>query len=476
MIYRSFDLQLFDYVPEPGAGRFRVRVAASPAGEQRLSEAEEVTLPRDLRQRLRRLERRQLEMPEMIALGEALGAALFPPRARTFLYSSQAMLAPDERLRIRLRAESYVLADLPWEYAYVPPPDMPSQKAGAEGFLVLDRRLSLVRHEGLVPLPSPLHRAEPGPLRLVALLASPDEPGYPPIDLDLEQSTIEQALGKVSEIEAEFWRDATVDTLEEAFASKADILHFVGHLQVELGQAHAPTEGEGYVVLRGDQQQPKPLRAEELALLLVGHGVRLVVLGPGETGRRDEVSPWLYIVPKLIRAGIPAVVAMQYRLLDRNTLAFRQRFYRALAAGEAIDRAVTDGRLAIFMRGGGHERDWGVPVVYMRGEEGTLFLRATEALRHYRATERIPREQVPVNRMELRQVMLGVFSSAELAMLCRDVERDLTNAGVDLSVNLDIVGGTTKVERVVRLIQYLDRRGYLSHLAKAVRSARPGII
>ncbi len=43
-------------------------------------------------------------------------------------------------------------------------------------------------------------------------------------------------------------------------------------------------------------------------------------------------------------------------------------------------------------------------------------------------------------------------------------------------VDPEIVGGSGKPAQVLNLIQYLDRRGYLDYLVKAVRRARPGII
>jgi len=43
-------------------------------------------------------------------------------------------------------------------------------------------------------------------------------------------------------------------------------------------------------------------------------------------------------------------------------------------------------------------------------------------------------------------------------------------------VNLEMVGGEGKRAKVLNLIQYLERRGYLSYLVSAVRKARPEII
>src|SRR5690242_12671401 len=119
MHYANLDIEAFDYRNADGAETFRVRVVNSPAGEQKLADAETVHMPPELGARLRRLERRALNLQEMIHLGEELAELLFPPRVRTFFQRSRDMLDDDQGLRVRLRFDTYALADLPWEYVYL---------------------------------------------------------------------------------------------------------------------------------------------------------------------------------------------------------------------------------------------------------------------------------------------------------------------------------------------------------------------
>jgi hypothetical protein len=72
--------------------------------------------------------------------------------------------------------------------------------------------------------------------------------------------------------------------------------------------------------------------------------------------------------------------------------------------------------------------------------------------------------------------MVQFFSMSELADVCLDVQEALADAGINLEVNLEMVGGEGKRAKVLNLIQYLERRGYLSYLINAVRKARPEII
>ena len=50
----------------------------------------------------------------------------------------------------------------------------------------------------------------------------------------------------------------------------------------------------------------------------------------------------------LLEAGLPAVVAMQYKIWDEAAVAFSRSLYQALAVGLSLDEAVSAGRLAAF--------------------------------------------------------------------------------------------------------------------------------
>lgn len=433
MKYLNFDLEAVQYQKENGDERFRVRVANSPVDRQKLSEAEEVTLPSDLRQRLRFLEQRLLTLPEMIALGEEIGKALFPPRVRAILDASRRSLTGHERLRIRLMLDTYALADVPWEYAYIHDPNTPPDQKDRRGFLIFNRSISVVRHETLGQAPARLDPVGEGPLRLVALSAHPQ--GTPELKLDVEQENIRQALQEVSEIRPEFYPGATVGTLTEALVRSAHIFHFSGHgkFEGEMGEAYGTQEGQGSLLFMGADGQEAPFSAEKLALNLAGRGVRLAVLGACESGKVDQVNAWTGIAPALTWAGIPAVVGMQFKVRDTNAIAFSKIFYRSLADGQSIDEAVTAGRLAIFNEGNDDERDWGVPVLYLRAEEGVLFPKPQRSdINPPAATGPNPRHVTPpagagenVNQKALREAMVRSFEIEDLKVLCADVQAAL---------------------------------------------------
>jgi hypothetical protein len=371
--YVNLRLNTSQYQNENGIERFRVRVSGSPVGEQSETLAEDVTVPADLRSRVRRLEKRALSRGEMISLGDDLGNAIFPPRARSFYYGSMAKLAEGQALRLQLELETYALADLPWEYCYFPDPNTPEAERGAEGFLVLNKRVSLVRYQVLAQSLASLQPVKADSLRLVAIFSNPE--GTPPLDVQLEQTNIEKALKEVPGVGAEFHQQVTRETLLEVLTKRAHVFHFSGHgtFEGEVGGVYG-AEGNGYILLTGADGQEDKFSAQKLALNLSNTGVRLAMLGACETGKLDQVNAWTGVAPALTRAGLPAVIGMKFKVKDANAIAFTKRFYQALANHQTIDEAVAAGRLAIdALSNDEQERDWGTPVLYLRAQEGVLF-------------------------------------------------------------------------------------------------------
>lgn len=86
------------------------------------------------------------------------------------------------------------------------------------------------------------------------------------------------------------------------------------------------------------------------------------------------------------------------------------------------------------------------------------------------------RQRTTTNKRALREAIVAVFTLEELEALCADVGQDLSDDGIALQVDLEIVGGTTKTVQVLRLIEYLDHRSYLDYLVRAVQRRRPGIV
>ncbi len=207
----------------------------------------------------------------------------------------------------------------------------------------------------------------------------------------------------------------------------AHIFHFAGHGEFQGDYGATFESGQGYIILLDENGQEAKLAASQLAILLRDSHVRLAVLAACETGATDQINAWTGVVPALIGAGIPAVVGMQFTIGDRNAIAFSSQFYEALAKGLSIDAAVFEGRLAINLEGGENERDWGVPVLYLRADEGVLFPKPGE-----------PRIMVPDDATvvktgieRLKEMMLKDPKVADVVCLSKKEINDITYDQID---------------------------------------------
>ncbi|OQB00632.1 MAG: CHAT domain protein [Chloroflexi bacterium ADurb.Bin222] len=380
MDYRNMDLELFDYSKKRNVERFRVRVESSPTLDMKISEALEVRIPRGFRDRLSALEGRSLTSAEITEVGKTLGKMLFPGTLADAVVANLNEVGGDLGLRIRLKLDSFTLADLPWEYVWL-------QQLQPVGFLALNGRISLVRYEQLSGVKTDFLPLGEDSVRLAALLADPQgSVDYRPLNLDVEETKIRDVLSKVSGLAAEFQSQTTVDGLNKALALRPHILHFAGHGKFEKteGEEFRSFEGKGYLVLLDEQRHAQEFPVEKLVANLQGCGVRLAVLGACESARRDGANAWTGIGPALAQIGIPAVIGMQYGIRNTNATTFSEHFYHALAVGESVDWAMNRARLAIHNKlTDPDERDWGVPVLYLRMRveetEAVIFRRLAQA-------------------------------------------------------------------------------------------------
>ena len=379
--YREFVLIADDADKDvAGLRQFTVQVFSTPGAGEGPKEPRELSpeLARDLSRQLYRLEHRKLDVQEIISLGEALADLLLPTESRGFLTRSLDNLERGQGLRVRLRLHP-LLADIPWEYMYV-------QRGEGEkdetGFLALDPRISLVRHEAL-GMSGDLD-STPRTRRVVAAMACPEEAGYDPLNLAQEQANLEEALSGLPNLKLTTVPDATIQALSDALAEGADIFHFAGHglfKQTGQGDSFRSILGEGELAFVTEEGAAASIPAAQLAVNLQGHGLQLAVLGACQTGRRDGHNVWSGTVAALMEAGVPAVVAMQYEIRDDAAIAFSKKFYQVLVTGAPIDAAVSAGRVAAFnvchprrepATHGKFWRDWGVPVLYLRSEQGVV--------------------------------------------------------------------------------------------------------
>jgi hypothetical protein len=359
---------------------FEIAVLPSQVGE---SSAVRVPYrPSELKPGLQLLAAGGARAADLIPFGERLAQRLLPEgEVRDLFRAALTKAGREGGVRLRLIVHDRELAQLPWEYAYL---QRHRGEPDPRHFLLLDPRVSLVRHEPLPEAQPLLLGATPDRLRMVA--ASANVAAYPALDLAKERRVVETALAdfNVDGIELEaapFVEDATRAALSDALRGGADIFHFAGHGEFRERHGSEPDEagrrpatGALVVASPSGSQMGETIEAGELGMWLRQAGIRLAVLGACDSARRDGISAWTSIGPALVEAGVAAVVAMQDRVGDRHAIAFSRTFYRAVAAGLSVDEAVSLGRLAMYGEGPGNAQ-WGIPVLSSRAPDGQLFPR-----------------------------------------------------------------------------------------------------
>jgi len=281
----------------------------------------------------------------------------------------------------------HALKQLPWEYLYVDLLDgVPDSMSG---FLALGKAVSIVRHEPL-PFPHPEPAPVPGGLsEMSVLIAAASPEGAEKLDLDEEIKTIESAVGRFNlagvRITPKVLRGATREELRDALlgAQSALIFHFAGHGGMGVKRDdfnRGVPKGEGHILLLTDHtsRQKDPLSAEDLSRQLNHAGTRLAMLSACYSGTRNATYPWSGVASALTASGIPAVLAMQFKVRHVEAEAFSRAFYAALALGLTLDEAVWSGRVAMLETTSADTDapvnvEWGVPVLYSRLPDGALF-------------------------------------------------------------------------------------------------------
>jgi hypothetical protein len=259
-----------------------------------------------------------------------------------------------------LEGGTAAVAALPWELM---------RKPGETDPLLVSTQTVLVRSLDVNKVVTP--RPMTGPLRVLLIRANPK--GTAALDLSREGELIGRSLSELPGVVVD-----EVDPVEDKIFSQLanaayHVVHYMGHGDF------AATQG-GMLLLEDDAGNAVPTSAKAFAHLLRDEPLRLVFLNACDTGttpQTDGLHPFAGVAAALVANGVPAVVAMQFPITDRAALTFSKVFYKRIAAGDAVDLAVAQGRSALYLaaiRAGGDDDagEWATPVLYMRAEDGAV--------------------------------------------------------------------------------------------------------
>src|SRR5262249_37623286 len=136
---------------------------------------------------------------------------------------------------------------------------------------------------------------------------------------------------------------------------------------------YSAQDGEGYLIFEDDDRSSVRVNSSRLGMLLRDeHSLRLVVLNACSSAQHGDTDPFTGVAAGLVRAGSPAVLAMQTSVALETAQQFTTTFYQSLADGCPIDMAVSEGRKEIEFLSR-NSVDWAIPQLYMRVPDGVLF-------------------------------------------------------------------------------------------------------
>jgi CHASE2 domain-containing sensor protein len=294
-------------------------------------------------------------------LGTHLYQAVFCAGKRdieAFLEQAYGGAATDVSLagvRIRLRLGPAEIAALPWELLY-------SQRR--DHFFGTTPDTVLLRFVELRRPVRPLKARSP--LRMLVVIPDSD------LDVVKERDALKKALEKLE------GRLVQTQTLEGRVTFEAlntvlrrdefHLLHFIGHGRFE--------KDEPFLVLNGEAGGEDLVSQRRMSALVEGHPtVKLVVLNSCEGARLSSSRPLVGMAAGLVRAGVPAVIAMQFAIDNDQATLFASEFYGSLFDSRwagwvevALGRA--RGALGRDFEG---DRVVGAPVLFLRGPDGILF-------------------------------------------------------------------------------------------------------
>lgn len=294
-----------------------------------------------------------------LALGVKLFEALFRGSGRDVLSKTEsaAEKIPNTGIRIRLAMDLHdpriaQLAGMPWELLC----------REGESPLLVSSSATFVR---AVDTPkSVAARPFVSPLRILALMSSPKNVSW--LDLEKEKTELEKCWESLNGVDVDFVQNPHKQKILDLLARKQyHIVHYMGH-------GDHNTQLGGHLVLEREDSSADLINGEVFASWLKNAPLRLVFLNGCKTGTSDEkggIHPFAGVATALVRAGVPAVVAMQHAISDSAAIEFARTFYDRISQAYPVDAAVAEGRTALYST---THSEWATPVLYMRDADGLI--------------------------------------------------------------------------------------------------------
>lgn len=298
-----------------------------------------------------------------VAYGEKLGQLLFVNSnlREGFLRAQAAAEATQSPLRLQLSLDpdAAPLHDLHWELLRFP---------GSNAFLSVSERIYISRYLGSEDL-TPIRPVAQAALRALIVVANPvdlSRYGLQPLDVAGEVQRAQRGLGVIPATiltHEQRSRPVTLETLTDALQAHPQILYLVCH-----GTMH---DGTPYLWLEDSQGRANRVDGHSFTQriqLLALRPLLIVFAACASAGSGGANGALTALGAKVVRAGVPAVLAMQGSVSIDTVATLMPAFFGALTRSGCVDQALATARIAAF-----HHHDWWRPVLYTRLRDGKIF-------------------------------------------------------------------------------------------------------
>lgn len=323
-----------------------------------------------------------------VQYGKDLFTALFADPDLHDMWVAARARHEQRRIRLWIEPGAAELHSLPWELL-----------RDGDVWLATDDKTPFSRH---LPLSLPRPDLLPAhPIRVLVVVSNPDDLqdklGLMQIDVAKEHALVQEAFvdflppkkkGGMRFVEVTpLPAPVTLDRLNEALGEGDGyhVLHFVGHGSVSQKSRQAA------LYLQGAKGKVKRVNDKEFATLIQRQGEkrpRLVFLAACHSATRATLDAFAGLGPRLIEAGVPAVVAMQDFVDIDTARRMTPIFYKKLMLDGAVDRALNAARRTLDAA---WCSDAYVPTLFMRREDGQLWLHVNESGRVQAADIELPK-------------------------------------------------------------------------------------
>ncbi|MDJ0753932.1 MAG: CHAT domain-containing protein [Ardenticatenaceae bacterium] len=323
---------------------------------------------------------------DLSLIGRHLYNLLFPPQSQirkmfeeNYSYFIRTKKI-DSRLRIVLIFQENIasqIANFPWEFLY--------KEEGKLGFFLAGQKTELILTR-FVPNQDLSLEVEPLPLRILVAVSQPYE---------LRQMDTIEVISYLERLHHKYPTQIDLRVVENPTHKELlalhdpnhpnrflpHIFHFIGHAQ--LGQLALILEEEE--IKQNQIELGKNISAnwcDSTGLIQVFEKAppRVVFLHAWDGATSGSLDGFRSMTTDLVHAKIPAVIAMQYRIRDRDASLFAMAFYEELSRGARVDEAVRAGRETLGNSMSASNKAWndrrfGTPVVYLQTEEAIVLPR-----------------------------------------------------------------------------------------------------